>query len=63
VLEVYDAVGQRVRSLVSQRLPAGLHTFLWDGRNADGQALGSGVYFARLRASEFSAVRKMVLLR
>lgn len=46
-LSVYDARGRRVRTLVDQDAAAGSFAARWDGRDAAGQRLGSGVYFAR----------------
>lgn len=62
-LAVYDAAGQRVRTLVAGPLAAGLHTVPWDGRDDEGRPVGSGAYFARLFAPSFRAERKMLLLR
>ena len=66
-LEVFDVVGQRVRTLVAERLPAGAHQVLWDGRGEIGERVSSGVYFCRLQAryeaGEFSQVRRMLLLK
>ena len=62
-LDVYDAAGQRVRTLLSRPLSAGLHSVNWDGRDADGHAVGSGTYFVRLEAPGFRTERKMLLLR
>ncbi|MFA6111468.1 MAG: LamG-like jellyroll fold domain-containing protein [Candidatus Latescibacterota bacterium] len=51
-LEVYDALGQRVRVLVDgEVLPAGEHRVLWDGRDTGGRTLASGVYLVRLRTA------------
>ena len=44
-LAVFDARGRQVRVLAEGRLPAGMHTVGWDGRDGDGQVLASGVYF------------------
>jgi flagellar hook assembly protein FlgD len=60
---VYDANGRRVRDLASGRHAAGPFTVAWDGRDADGRELASGIYFAKLRAGDFSATRKLVMLR
>ena len=66
-LEVFDVVGQRVRTLVTERLPAGAHQALWDGRSENGEQVSSGVYFCRLQAQyeagEFGQVRRMLLLK
>jgi len=79
VLEVFDTVGQRVRVLEEDVLPAGLHEAMWDGLDEVGEAVSSGVYFYRLQAQgvegawrsdasrpadlRFSQVRRMLLLK
>ncbi len=60
---VYDAAGQRVRTLAAAWMPAGAHTLSWDGRDEGGRAVGTGVYLARLRAGGTEELRKMMLLR
>ena len=62
-LEVYDALGQRLRVLYHGTAEAGLHRIAWDGRDAAGRAVASGVYFSRLSAAGITAVRPMLLLR
>jgi hypothetical protein len=62
-LEVVNVLGQRVRTLVNESLPAGIHTVTFDGQNDDGQAVASGVYFYRLVTEGFSQSRKMILLK
>src|SRR5690606_4911432 len=49
-LEVFDLLGRRVRVLVDGEQNAGSHTAAWDGRDAAGRAVASGVYLVRLRA-------------
>ena len=49
-LEVFDAAGRRVATLVDGALPAGPGAALWNGRDASGRAAGPGVYFYRLSA-------------
>jgi hypothetical protein len=62
-LSVYDARGMLVRRLVDTRATAGRHLATWDGTDASGRSVASGVYFYRLRAGAFDASRKMVLLK
>lgn len=62
-LEVYDVSGRRVRTLLDQPMQPGRFKIAWDGRNAGGEAVASGVYFYRLSAGDFVGVKKMVLLR
>jgi hypothetical protein len=62
-LDVYDVAGQRLRTLVDGRLTTGYHEVAWDGRDAAGTAVGSGVYLTMLRVGENETGRKVVLLR
>jgi flagellar hook assembly protein FlgD len=62
-LSLYDVRGRMVRALIAGTLPAGRHAALWDGRGADGKALGSGVYFAMLERSGVRAMRRIALAR
>ena len=62
-LVVYDVRGARVRTLVSGPKGAGRYVAEWDGRDDAGSPVSSGVYFYRMTAGSFSAVRKMVLLK
>ena len=62
-LVVYDVRGARVRTLVDDRKAGGKYTVDWDGRNDQGTAVGSGVYFYRLVETNFTQTRKMLLLK
>ncbi|HTY08593.1 MAG TPA: carboxypeptidase regulatory-like domain-containing protein [Candidatus Edwardsbacteria bacterium] len=62
-LTVYNAAGQRVRTLCSANYPAGWHAVRWDGRNERGQQVASGVYLYRLRAAAGLEVRKLTVVR
>ena len=63
-LEVYNMLGQVVRTLVSEQQNAGRYVLQWDANNDAGQALSSGIYFYRIQAGgEFQSVKKMLLLK
>ena len=62
-LWVYDMTGQRIRRLVQEEQQAGYHKLEWDGRDASGSQVATGVYLYELRAGRFRSVRKMVLLK
>jgi hypothetical protein len=62
-LVIYDVRGARVRTLVSGEVASGKHTVSWDGRNDQGQQVGSGVYFYRMVQPNFTATKKMLLLK
>ncbi len=57
-LTIFDPVGREIATVVNERRTAGSHTVHWNG---EGHA--SGIYFYRLQAGAFSAVKKMLLLR
>ena len=60
-LAVYDVGGRRVRTLMDGEAAAGVHSNEWDGADAGGRALPSGLYFARLiTASGTRAIRLVV---
>ncbi len=48
-LTLYDAVGRRVRTLLSGSVGAGIYRVTWDGRDAAGRTAAPGVYFYELR--------------
>lgn len=62
-LVIYNMLGQTVRHLVRDQLPAGAQTVVWDGRSDAGQEVGTGIYLYRLTAGEFTTASKMLLLR
>ena len=62
-IEVFNVLGQRVRTLLDGELAAGLHSVVWDGRADNGFAVSSGVYFYRLSTGDVRQSRKMLLLK
>ncbi len=62
-LTVFNALGQKVRTLVQGSQVAGTHVVRWDGRDERGIQVGSGIYVYHLQSSGFRAIKKMVLLR
>lgn len=62
-IDIYNLLGETIRRLVSQTMPPGHHAVVWDGRDDDGGEVSSGIYFYRLRADDFSATKKMLLVR
>ncbi len=55
--------GRLVRVLATGALDAGVHSYIWDGRDAAGVRMSSGIYFAKLRAGEIELNQKMLLLK
>ena len=65
---IYDTQGAIVRQLNLGHQLAGYYTnrskaAYWDGRNENGELLASGIYFYQLRARDYSATRRMVIVK
>lgn len=62
-LDVFDVAGRRVATLVNEIRSPGDHQVRWDGRDAQGRAVASGVYFARFRAGDLTSTVRMLRIR
>lgn len=62
-LEIHNLLGQKVRTLVNAAQKANYYAAYWDGKNADGKGVSSGIYFYTLRAGNFTQTRRMVILK
>ena len=58
ILAIYNLLGQKVTTLVDGYRPAGWHQVSWEA-----SVISSGIYFCRIQAGEFTAVKKMVLVK
>lgn len=63
VLDVYNVVGQKIKTLDAGFRQGGEHVVSWDGTNSRGLRVSSGVYWYRLKAGNTVRTRKMLLLR
>jgi len=62
-LDIYDILGRKVRTLVSEDLSSGYKSVFWDAKNDVGKDVSSGIYFYQLRIGDFSEAKKMLLLK
>lgn len=62
-LAVYNALGQRVRTITEGQRAPGYYTASWDGRDQGTAQAPPGVYFVRLQAEGLQAVRRLVRVR
>jgi hypothetical protein len=62
-VEVYNVIGQRVRTLCNAVLPAGTHSVVWDGADERGKQVSNGVYLYQLRAGAAKLTRKLIIVR
>ncbi len=62
-LVIYNILGQKVRSLVSEDMKPGFKSIVWDGSNDLGVKVASGIYIYQIRANNFVAQKKMVFMK
>jgi len=62
-LKIYNLLGEEVKTLVNGKQEANFYTVHWDGRDNKGQSVANGVYFYKLNSGDFSATKKMMVLR
>lgn len=60
---LYDLRGRWIRTLLDEELTAGAQSAQWDGTDASGRTLPSGMYFCRLQAGDMTATHKLLLLK
>ena len=60
---VYNIIGQKVKTLVNSAKQSGEHTVVWNGRNEQGNQVGSGIFFYKIKSGSYSKTKKMVLLK
>jgi hypothetical protein len=62
-IEIYNAIGQKVRTLFEGEHEPGYYRAVWDGRDSEGKAAGSGMYIYQLQVGGRQQVKKMILVR
>ncbi len=62
-LYIYNAIGQRIRTLINKPMAPGTYKVIWDAKNESGRKVASGLYFYELRAKNFRQVHKMILMK
>jgi len=62
-LSIYDLTGREIVTLIQGRQRAGYYRALWDGNNASGVAVGSGMFFVRMETPKVTKVTKMTLVK
>ncbi|NIA28681.1 MAG: T9SS type A sorting domain-containing protein [Actinobacteria bacterium] len=62
-LTVYNMLGQKVRTIVDERMNAGNHAVKWDGKDDLGRQMSSGVYFYMVKSGPFSKTMKMLMMK
>jgi hypothetical protein len=62
-IQIFNILGQHMRTLERGIHDAGRYSVTWDGKNENGTRVASGVYFYRLLAGDYASTKKMVMLK
>lgn len=62
-INIYNIKGQKVKTLINENLPAGVHNVLWDGKDNTRSEVSSGVYFYNIETNHGSITRKMLMIK
>ncbi|MDO8548854.1 MAG: LamG-like jellyroll fold domain-containing protein, partial [Ignavibacteria bacterium] len=62
-LEIFNVLGQKVKTLVNEQKLPGFYSISWGSRNDAGKTMNSGIYFIRFISNNFSEIKKMMLLK
>jgi len=62
-LNIYNMKGQLVKTLVNEELEAAYHEVVWNGKDNSGKVTASGIYFYKMKASNYTATKKMILMK
>ena len=62
-LSIFNIKGQKIKSLLSDQIAAGEHSIIWNGEDASGKKVSSGVYLYKLNTGKQTYANKMVLVK
>lgn len=62
-LSIFNMLGQKVKELVNESQAAGIHRVIWDGTDAYGNVVSTGIYLYRMQVGDLAETRKMVLIK
>ena len=62
-VSIFNIMGQKVATLVNGNMDAGIYHIKWNGLSDKGIALPSGMYFYKMKSSEYQSVKKLVLVK
>jgi len=61
-IEIYNVLGQKIKTLVNAELFSGVHQIEWDGSDDRGLKVSAGTYLIMMRSEDFIQTRKMMML-
>ena len=62
-ISIYNTKGQKVNTLVSELLPTGEYSVIWNGTDETGKKVTSGIYYYKMTNGEFTDMKKMILMK
>ena len=62
-IDIYNIKGQKIKSLINTIYNAGTHKTIWNGTDQTGNPVSSGIYFVTMKTDEYSAIRRMTLVK
>jgi hypothetical protein len=62
-LRIYNVNGKLIKTLIDEFMEAGYHSVVWDGTDAAGKAVNSGLYIYHLESKDYSKTKSMILLK
>ena len=62
-IDIYNTKGQKVRTLVNDKMEAGNHSVIWNAKDNSGKKVSSGIYFYKMKAGKYTATKKMILMK
>ncbi|MFQ5798744.1 MAG: FlgD immunoglobulin-like domain containing protein, partial [Bacteroidota bacterium] len=62
-IAILDILGRHIKTLVKEEMDPGAYSLVWDGTDASGRRVASGVYLYRMRAGDFIRSKKMLLVK
>ncbi len=62
-INIYNMKGQLVKTLVNENLEAAYHNVVWNGKDNSNKVVSSGLYFYKMRSNNYTATKKMILMK
>ena len=62
-LQIYNSLGQLVRTFKNRYDQAGIYRIVWNGKNESGQAVASGIYYLKLKVNDLEKTKQMILVK
>jgi type IX secretion system substrate protein len=62
-ITIYDVLGRKVKTLINKPYTFGKHIISWDGTDANGNDISSGIYLYRIKSNNYSKTKRLLLLR